>query len=364
MNGWLAFLITLGFIILIHEWGHFAMARRMGVRVDRFSFGFGPVLWRWQGPQTEYVLSLLPFGGYVKLAGESDEEHDGPCASWEYRSKPLGQRIGIVLAGPLVNYLVGFSLFFAVFWVGIPVYTTQIGHVMEGYPAQVAGLKPGDRIVAVDGQSVATWEEMTRLIQKKTQAIRLTIERGAQRFDETVVPKMTQGRGISRYGRVGQVAVIGVTPSTETRIQRHSVAQAFLKAAHQVWFLTHATLLTLWNVVTGNISLKDSVAGPIGIFHITAWVAQQGWVSLIYLIAVLNTSVGLFNLLPIPVLDGGHLLFLAAEGWRGRPLSLKARELMTRAGLAFLLILLAVVTYNDFMRLGIGQKVHAFLTGG
>ena len=360
MSSWIAFLVTLSLIILVHEWGHFVIARRIGVKVERFSFGFGPVLLRWRRGQTDYALSLLPFGGYVKLAGES-EEVPGPVKAWEYRARSIPERMGIVFAGPLVNYLLGFLLFFIVFMVGSPVYTSRIGRVIEDYPAQAADLRPGDRIVAVDGQPVKSWEEMTRAIQIQTRSVTLTVEREGRRFQQTIEPKVTQRK--AWFGPTRPIAQVGIAPSDEVEVQRYPPVAAFFKAAHQVWFLTRITLQALWTIATGGLSLRETVTGPIGIFYITATVAQQGLISLLQLIAVLSTSIGLFNLLPVPVLDGGHLAFLAAEWLRGRPLSVRIQEAMTRVGLGFLLLLLAVVTYNDLLRFDIGGRVLSFFSG-
>ena len=355
MTSWLAFLVTLSLIILVHEWGHFIMARLIGVKVERFSFGFGPLLLRWTRSGTEYVLSLLPFGGYVKLAGEVEEGRSAPAKPWEYRGRSIAERGSIVLAGPLINYAVGFMLFFIVFMVGAPVYTTRIGHVLKDYPGAQAGLREGDRILAVNGKPVDAWEEMTRSIQAQIDSVTLTVEREGKRFPQVIHPKVLERTNL--FGTTTRLGMVGITPSDEVRTQRYSPAQAFTRAGTQVWFLTRVTLISLWGIVTGGISLKESFTGPIGIFYITSSVAQQGIVPLLQLIAVLSTSIGLFNFLPIPVLDGGHLAFLAVEKFRGRAVSLRTQEAMTRVGLGLLLFLLAVVTYNDLLRFNIGGRL-------
>ena len=361
MTSWLAFLVTLSLIILVHEWGHFIVARKIGVKVERFSFGFGPLLLRWTRSGTEYVLSLLPFGGYVKLAGEVEEGRSGPAKPWEYRGRSVIERGGIVLAGPLINYAVGFTLFFIVFVVGAPVFTTKVGHVLKGYPAAEAGLLEGDRIVAVNGNGVDAWEEMTRSIQTQTDSVTLTVERASKRFPQVVHPKVLERTNL--FGHQTRIGMVGITPSDEVRTQRYPPAQAFTRAGAQVWFLTRVTLQSLWGIATGGLSLKESFTGPIGIFYITSSVAEQGLTPLLQLIAVLSTSIGLFNLLPIPVLDGGHLAFLLAEKFRGRPVSIRTQEAMTRVGLGLLLFLLAVVTYNDLLRFNIGGKLMGLFGG-
>ena len=352
----LAFVVTLSLIILVHEWGHFVVARRIGVKVERFSFGFGPRLMTWTRAGTEYALSLLPFGGYVKLAGESAEA-SGPVRSWEYRGRSIGERMAIVLAGPFINYLLGFLLFAVVFTVGSPVFTTKVGRVLEGYPAAQAGIQPGDRILAVNGSPVDNWEEMTRQIQNQVESVTLRLDRGGQISSVVLNPKVREQRGFLNRKRTG---IVGITPSNEVRIQRYPLPQAVVRAWHQIWFLTGMTLQSLWNILTGRLSFKESFTGPIGIFHITSVVAQQGITPLLHLIAVLSTSIGLFNLLPIPVLDGGHVAFLAVERLHGKPVSLNSQERMTRVGLGVLLLLLAVVTYNDLLRFDIGGKLMAW----
>ncbi len=362
MNSWLAFLITLSLIILVHEWGHFILARIIGVKVERFSFGFGPLLLRWVRGGTEYALSLLPFGGYVKLAGESEEDRPAaPAKPWEYRGRSIAERSAIVLAGPLINYALGFTLFFLVFLSGEQVITPKIGNVLKGYPAAEAGLQPGDRILAVNGKPVDAWEQMTLAIQAQTDAATLTVQREGKVFPQVVRPKVIERTNL--FGRKTRTGMVGITPSDETRIQRYPPVQAFLRAAGRVWFLTHATLESLWAIATGGLSLKESFTGPIGIFYITSSVAEQGIAPLLQLIAVLSTSIGLFNLLPVPVLDGGHLLFLTLEKLRGRAVSMRTQEAMTRVGLGLLLLLLAVVTYNDFLRFNIGGKVMGLFGG-
>ena len=362
MSSWLAFLITLSLIILVHEWGHFIFARIIGVKVERFSFGFGPLLLRWTRGGTEYALSLLPFGGYVKLAGENEEGRTAaPAKPWEYRSRSVGQRSAIVLAGPLINYLLGFSLFFLVFVVGAPVYTPRIGGLLKGYPAAEAGLREGDRILAVNGRPVSAWEEMTLAIQAQTDAVTLTVQREERVFPQVVRPKVLERTNL--FGSTVRTGMVGITPSDEVQIRRYSPPRALLKAAAQVGFLTRATLQSLWAIATGGLSLKESFTGPIGIFYITSSVAEQGITPLLQLIAVLSTSIGFFNLLPVPVLDGGHLLFLALEKLRGRSVSLRAQEAMTRVGLGLLLLLLAVVTYNDLLRFNIGSRLMGLLGG-
>lgn len=355
MTGWLAFLVTLSLIILVHEWGHFAVARRIGVKVERFSFGFGPRLVGVVRGGTDYCVCLFPLGGYVKLAGETAEGSALiPPQPWEYRGRSVGQRALIVLAGPLVNYALGFLLFLLVFLIGAPVYTARVGKVLEGYPAAAAGLRPGDRVLAVDGVAVETWEEMTALLRAKTGPITLALERQGQRLDLGLTPRLSERKNL--FGGTVRVALIGITPFGEVQTQRYPLGAAVWMSVQRIGFLTGVTLQALWRIATGGLSPTESITGPIGIFYLTASVAAEGWAPLFQLIAVLSTSIGLFNLLPLPVLDGGHLVFLGLERMRGRPVPARAQEVFYRLGLVFLLMVLVVVTYNDLIRFEVADR--------
>ena len=357
----IAFLFTLSLIILVHEWGHFFIARAIGVKVERFSLGFGPRLLRIARGGTEYCLCLFPFGGYVKMAGESAEESQ-PQRPDEYRSRSVGERMAIVFAGPFINYLVGFGLFVLIFLWGAPVVSTRIGEVLKDYPAESAGLKSGDRILEVDGKPVDNWEEVTQAIHKQTTQVNLKIERQSQILNLSLKPNVNEITNV--LGARIRVGMVGITPSDEIQTRRYPLGQAVVKAAWRVWTLTSLTLQALCRIASGGLSLKESVTGPIGIFYLTSAVAQQGLVSLLQLIALLSTNLGLFNLLPIPVLDGGHLAFLLLERLKGKPVSLRAQEVMTQVGLGLLVLLLVVVTYNDLIKFKIASRFLPFLGGG
>ncbi len=357
MNPWVAVLITLSFIIVVHEWGHFIMARLMGVKVERFSVGFGPKIIGLKRGDTEYVICLFPFGGYVKMAGEADDE--GPKKPWEYRAKKIWERMAIVLAGPLVNYAIGFLLFALIFLVGAPTLSTKIGSVLEDYPAAAAGLKAGDRIRSVNGVAAESWDEVTKGIHSQMESVTLTVERDGVTFSRVLKPNVKTITNV--LGVKIRVGMVGVAPSDEFFSRRYPIHQAVALAADRVYTLTTMTMQALFRIATGGMSVKESMTGPVGIFVLTSSVAQQGFIHLLQLIAVLSTSLGFFNLLPVPVLDGGHCLFLAIEKLKGKPVSLRAQEVMVRTGLGLLLLLLLVVTYNDFVRFGFFEKFLPFL---
>ncbi|OGX40672.1 MAG: RIP metalloprotease RseP [Omnitrophica WOR_2 bacterium RIFCSPHIGHO2_02_FULL_68_15] len=337
----LILLIALSILIIVHEAGHFVVARRCGVRVERFSIGFGPVLLRWRRGETDYAISAFPLGGYVKMAGEQGDGRTG--ARWEYGSQPVWRRAGIVLAGPLVNYATGILLFTFLFWAGSPTLMPTIGGVLEGYPAAAAGLRPGDRIVAVAGAPVESWEQVTARIRRQTSGapVVLLIQREGAEQAITVTPTVRTGT---------RTAVVGLTPSDEVRIVRAPLPEAAVRGVGRAWDLTVMTGVSLWQMVTGALPLKESLTGPVGIFYITSSAAALGWRYLVQLFAVLSVSLAIFNLLPLPVLDGGHLAFLLIERIRRRPVSLKIQEVATQAGMVFLIGMLLVVTYHDLSR--------------
>ncbi len=357
MAPWMAFVLTLSLIILVHEWGHFFMARRIGVKVERFSFGFGPQLARFKRGGTEYCVCLLPFGGYVKLAGEAAEGSPTAAKRWEYRGRSVWERIAIVLAGPVINYVLGFVLFFLVFLVGAPVVTTEVGRLLEGFPAEQAGLQVGDKILSVNGSQVTSWEEMARRIRAQEDLVTLSILREGEEMIQVLKPRLTERKNL--FGATVHTAQIGIVPAGEIQTQRYPPGEALLMSGRRVWFITHITLQVLWQIATGGISIKE-VTGPVGIFHITAAVAPEGLLPLLHLIAFLSVSIGLFNLLPIPVLDGGHIFFLLIEKIRGREVSIRVQENFVRVGLALLLLLVLVVTYNDLIRFNVFERIMKF----
>lgn len=256
--------------------------------------------------------------------------------------------MAIVFAGPFVNYLLGFGLFVAIFLVGAPTLGTKIGQVLEGYPAAEAGVRPGDRIQGINGRPVENWEEVTRAIHSQMTPVLLTVERDHQMLTLAVQPKVEVMANL--LGSKVRVGMIGITPSEEILTRRYPFHLAVLKSADRVWTLTTLTLQAFWRILTGGLAIRESITGPIGIFHITSSAAAQGLVYLLQLIAVLSTSLGLFNLLPIPVLDGGHLAFLLLERIKGSPVNIRTQEMMTRVGLGLLMLLLVVVTYNDLIK--------------
>lgn len=351
----LAFLILLSVLILIHEIGHLIVARRFGVRIERFSLGFGPKVFGIKRGATEYVISLIPLGGYVKMAGEDESERIAGV-NWQYLSKPVGKRALIVGAGPFFNYILAIIIFILVFMLGNPQLTTKIGEVMEGYPAKLAGLAEGDKIIAVDGQKVKFWEELKEVVQKnKEKTLVLTALRDKKEFKANIKPKLEEAKDL--LGRKKEVGLLGIVASDEVVFVKYPPQEAIYLGTLKVFQITGVTYIALGRMMTGKLAVRESVTGPIGIFQITTRAAMLGFIYLMQMTAILSACLAIFNLLPIPVLDGGHILFLAIEKIKGRKIEQRFQEAFTKLGLAALITLMIFVTYNDLVREGILEKV-------
>lgn len=348
MLTFLLFLFILGVLIIVHEFGHFMAAKRIGIKVDEFSLGFGPKIFSRKDKATEYNVCLIPLGGYVKLAGDNLEEYKG--GKDEYLTQPVGKRFWVIFSGPLLNYIAGFLFFWLILFVGYPTLTTKIGGLIDGFGAKEAGLQVGDKILSVDGKRVEFWEDLQKEIQsKKTAAmVKLSLLRDAQEYDVNV--RIREKALADELGEKRKVGLIGITPYDEIVIVKHGGVESFLLGINKTWELTALTYKMLWRLIGGKISVRDSVTGPLGIFYITSQVARLGIIAILHLIAVLNVSLGIFNLLPLPILDGGHIVLLAIEKIRGRYLSLKSERIITRVGLTIMIALAILVTYNDILR--------------
>lgn len=354
MQSALSFIFVLGVLVVVHEFGHFLMARAVGIRAEKFSIGFGPVLFSRRIGETEFAVSLLPLGGFVKLAGESPEEAKG--AAWEFQSRPLWQRVAVVLAGPLMNAFLAYVLFAAVFLTGQPTLTSKIGKVLEGTPAAQAGVRENDRILGVNGRDVATWDEVLREIHKAGGvSVVLSIERDGARKDVPVTPIQRETRDLS--GKKTTRSFLGVAPASEIIHLKTGFGEAWGLAARRVWDLTAMIFVSLGLMISGALPFKESMTGPIGIFFMTQQAAQMGVAYLLYFMGSLSVSLFVLNLLPIPVLDGGHLLFMLIEKLKGSPLNEKVREKMTQGGMVLLLGLMAFVVLQDISRFSILENL-------
>jgi len=349
----LTFVILLGALIFVHELGHFLMAKRAGVRVERFSLGFGPVLFGRTVNGTLYSLCAVPLGGFVKMAGDAAGEAKG--GRDEYCSQPVFKRALIVACGPFMNYLTGIICFILVFWIGYPSLGTKIGLVLDGYGAQAAGMLKGDRIISIDGSKTLYWEDVQRLMRLKQSSgnVLVVVDRDGKSIELDVRLKAGPATG-AKSG-----AFLGVSPAEETLVIKRGFIESVRQGVLRSGELTVLTYKAFWWMITGRLSLRDSVTGPVGIFVITSKAVSVGISAVLSLAAVLSLSLAIFNLLPFPVLDGGHLAFLLLEKLRGRPLSARAENIVGNAGMYALILMAVFVTYNDVLRF-FGDRIKYF----
>jgi regulator of sigma E protease len=441
----IAFVVVIGILILIHEWGHFIVARLSGVGVERFSIGFGPVLWRFKGKETEYCLSAIPMGGYVKMMGDDENPLEGGKSSpidpaRAFNLKPVWVRFLIVFAGPGMNFVLAVvlaTLAFAV-W-GRPVVPAVVGRVAEGSAAAQAGIKPGDKILAVDGRAVQYWDEVQGFVQEgRGRKLELTVSGAEGERTLAVTPKRVAGRDLfgdeqdfwdlgarqaaHEEAKVGEVVARGPAaaaglkagdvvvslqgqpvPSwddladaiskragqpTELGIKRgertltvtvtpaptgpdgrgrigisHSMAPAagvvFVRSnpaaalrdgVIKTWEWTHLTVKGMYKLVTVQIA-PSNIGGPIQIAAAAGEQARQGLAYLTLFTALISVNLAVLNLLPVPMLDGGHLLFFVCEAVLGRPISVGKREIAQKVGFVLLMMLMVYAVYNDLSRL-------------
>ncbi len=352
---WLIAVFVLGLLVLVHEAGHFFVARASGVRVLRFSIGFGPLVWKRTLGGTEYAVSLLPLGGYVKMAGEEPGEGASHRPD-EFLSQPIGVRARIIAAGPLVNALVSVLTLWVVLVTGYPELLPVVGKLVDDMPAQAAGLQTGDRIQTINGQPIRTWDELTQRVQRAVdQPLMVTIERHHAPVQLTIIPKPREIT--DPFGRQRRVGLIGVSPSGEFATYRVSPIEAVGKTIHKEGEWLSQIGLSLWSLSTGKVSAKESLTGPIGILYIASEAAQMGLGSLLYLVSLFSLSLAVFNVFPVPILDGGHLLFLALEKLKGKPVSSRVQEKAAQVSMALLLALVVMVCLNDLSRFGLMDKL-------
>jgi len=348
------FLLVLSALIIAHEWGHYAAAKRMGIRVERFSVGFGPVLWKFRPKETEFCLSMIPLGGYVKLAGESPEESKGE--PWEFHSRPNRHKFFVIAAGPFLNLILAFFVFSAVYWVGQPALTSLVGKVMPGYPAEAAGLRAGDRIIRVNEQPVFLWEDLLMAIHEaETPGIKVQVARKNRIEELEILPRSVSDKDM--LGRKQRVRRIGVMPDGEIVRIPSGFLESLALAGRKVLSLVGLIFTSIWLILTGALSFKESMAGPIGIYFMTQQAAEVGLPYLLDFSARLSVSLFVINILPIPVLDGGHLLFILIEGVIRRPVPDRVKDYSSRVGLALLLMLMAYAIYSDALRFQVFEKI-------
>lgn len=347
----LSALFVLGVLIFVHELGHFLVAKWAGIRVERFSLGFPPKIFGFTRGETEYCISWIPLGGYVKMAGENPDETDITGDPREFMSKSIGARAAVIIAGPAMNIIAAVFLFTLIFFFyGKPTADESravVGPVVEGSPAEKIGLMTGDHIVSIDGQQVASFQEMAAIVNAKPgETVTVLWKRGDDFFSAPVITKTdtlkaTDGAD-SLVGRIG----VGMGFITTPMGPIDAVAAGFTQTAEVVV----GTFDSFWKLITGQVSMK-MMSGPVGIVKMAGDVATEGFNYLLGFMAILSVNLAVINVFPIPVLDGGHLVFLLIEKLKGSPLSIKQRAIAQQVGFVVLLALIVTITYNDVLRL-------------
>lgn len=347
-------IIALSLLIFVHELGHFIVARIFDVKVLTFSLGFGKKLISFKGRETEYALSAIPLGGYVKLLGESpDDIVNEEEAHRAYSNKPPLIKMLIAFTGPFFNILFAFLLFYIVFISGYNVLSTKVGSVEKNYPAYEAGIKPGDIIVAVDNIKVQEWNELMDVMARTEKTpVKFTIQRGDEIFDLHIHPKTIEGKNI--FGEKITRKVIGVTASNDFLKRKEGIVNAIPKAANQTYFLSKVTVLGIIKLIEGTISPKQ-IGGPLLILEVAGKQAKEGKKNLIYFVAIISINLAIINLLPIPILDGGHMLFYTIELIIRRKLSQRFIEISQKVGMGVLIAIMALAFFNDITRMFFGK---------
>jgi regulator of sigma E protease len=358
------FLFVLTIVVFFHELGHFLVARWNGVKILTFSLGFGPELIGFNDRRgTRWKISAIPLGGYVKFFGDESEASTPSSAALgsmsaeeregSFHHKRVGQRAAIVAAGPIANFILAIVIFTCLFaFFGKPSTTAKVDTIQAGSAAERAGFQPGDVIKAIDGNAIDSFSDMQRIVSVKAgETLAFTVKRGDANVDLKGTPELREVK--DSFGNVHRLGVLGITRATavgEATTERVNPATAFVLGVKETWFVVDRTFAYIGGIFTGR-EAADQIGGPMRIAQISGQVATIGLTALIHLAAVLSISIGLLNLFPVPLLDGGHLLFYAVEAARGRPLSERAQEVGFRIGLGLVLMLMVFATYNDILHL-------------
>jgi len=341
-------IIIFSILVVAHEFGHFIAARQAGVKVERFAIGFGPALLKIRRKETDFLICLFPLGGYVKMAGDTKTEHTG--LPYEFLSKSPGVKMRIVFAGPLFNYILALVIFWIIAVLGFPYQDTIVGKVLDGYPAQAAGIKEKDKIIKINGVRVEDWQEMAELIRKAEGAVKLTILRNGVTMMVDI--PLEKKEIVDNFGIKRRASVIGIVASSEVKFVKYSLPQAFFKGFEKVFSSTLLILKGLVFIFSGALPFKEAVSGPIGIYYITSETVKVGLSATLLLMAGLNVTLATINLFPMPVLDGGHILFFFIERLRKKPLEERIEDFLTRIGIVLISLLVIFVFYNDIKRFG------------
>ena len=364
-----SFLLVIGPLIFVHELGHYFVGRWFGVHSDTFSIGFGREVAGWTDARgTRWKVGWLPLGGYVKFAGDMNAVSE-PSPEWlslpaeererTFQAKPVWQRFLIVAAGPVTNFLAAILILTGFnFAYGVPQTPAVIGTVRAQSAAEQAGLRPGDRIVRIDGASVSRFEDILPIVALKTGGpVILDMERQGRQFRVAAVPRLFSET--DRFGNETRRPVLGIEPGDQV-LTPVSPAGAVAASIRQCWVVVSTTIKGLGQIITGRRSVKE-LGGPLKIAKFSGEQASMGLLHFLWFVAVISINLGFINLLPIPMLDGGHLFFYGIEAVRRKPLRPEAQEWAFRTGLAALLALMILVTFNDLASFGLWSKLGGLI---
>ena len=350
MLTWIIVLVVFSILILVHEAGHLFAAKKAGIRVEAFSLGMGKRLFGIELGGTDYRVSLIPLGGFCKMAGEEPGEAKGSAD--EYWAKPVGHRFWVIAAGSLTNYIFAFILFSIIFMIGVPTLSNEVGQVLKNYPAEKAGIKVGDTVLAINGKKVFYWDDIVAAIKDGSSggaALKIDLQRENGNFTLDVKPEISIVKNI--FGQTISRPMLGIAPREKTLSVKYGPLEAFYHGGKKLAELTALTYNGIWLLITGGMPMKTSVSGPIGIANIMGQAANLGIVPLLIITAHVSMALAIFNLLPFPVLDGGHIIFLFFEKIKGRPVTVKVQEAITQVALFLLIALFVYASWNDILRL-------------
>ena len=358
----LAFLAVLGPLVFIHEMGHYLAGRLFGVQADVFSIGFGREIFGWNDKRgTRWKVGWLPLGGYVKFKGDMNPAST-PTDEWlalpaeernqTFQAKPVWQRFIIVAAGPFTNFLFAIIAFMAIFaTMGYPTASATVGAVTANSPAARAGLRPGDEVIGINGSSIDTFAELRSYVSLRPNTeMELTILRSGQEATVSVTSAVDVAR--DEFGNEARIGFLGVAPGQGARVERLPPHRLFGAAVDRTIGTVESMIVALGQVITGQRSVKE-LGGPLKIAEVSGQQASLGWLNFFWLMTIVSINLGFINLLPIPLLDGGHLLFYLIEGVRRKPLGPAAQEWAFRTGLMVLLALMIFITFNDLVSFGL-----------
>ncbi len=346
----LSFIFVLGILVFIHELGHFLVAKKVGIKVEKFSLGFPPNIFAKKWGETTYCIGIIPLGGFVKMVGENpDDPQTG--STEEFMSKTVGQRAAVIIAGPFMNYLLAIVIMIGIFLIGgKPIFDNErvlVGTVNKKGPAEQAGMMKDDQIIAINGESVTVFDSLRVRINKHVASpVNLTWVRGTDTMSAEIITRAEPI--LDPEGNIDSIGVIGFTQKVIARESYgvwYSVKTGFVSAHVIVW----ETVKFVKRFVSGQVSPK-LIGGPVFIARQSGREAEKGASSLFFFMALLSVNLAILNVLPIPILDGGHLVFLAIEKLRGAPLSVRARAIAQQVGMVFLFGVIILVTYNDIIR--------------